>query len=72
MPNANRGPLGLLGLVWVVPVEGVQGRLRERLGGPSGAWVECLPSLSRRISFYFIPIPKPRKKGKDQQQTFDS
>ena len=26
---------------------------------------------ARRISCYFIPIPKPRKKGKDQQQTFD-
>lgn len=26
---------------------------------------------SRRISCYFIPIPRPRKKGKDQQQTFD-
>ncbi|MCH7677988.1 DEAD/DEAH box helicase family protein [candidate division KSB1 bacterium] len=27
---------------------------------------------ARRISCYFIPIPKPRKKGKDRQQTFDS
>ncbi len=26
---------------------------------------------ARRISCYFIPIPKPRKKGKSQQETFD-
>ena len=25
---------------------------------------------ARRISCYFIPIPKPRKKGQDQQETF--
>ena len=24
----------------------------------------------RRPSFYFIPIPRPRKRGKDQQQSF--
>jgi len=27
---------------------------------------------ARRISCYFIPVPKPRKKRQDQQQTFDS
>ena len=32
------------------PVGGVQGQPREGLGGPSGAWVECLPSLSWRIT----------------------
>ncbi len=34
----NRGPLGLLGLVWVVPVERIQGRLRRVLtSGPHTA-----------------------------------